>query len=1480
PGGALRRWVEEAKQAEALATPEGGFVAAHAYVAGLLATGFVPERITGHGDGVWPALVVSGAVRLTDALRVLRGELSPGEVELSRPSVPFVDPVGGGVWMRYALDADYLRDLVARAHGVVDTLVPWVESARLLIRKQHSFRKLAAEWAPALGGLHAGLTSLLDGTHPLKDVEDRHQRLLFAFVSAVLLRSLQQKWELDTALERLDPVLRELLELVSGEVIPRRELVELLAVEQPDFERIATLAHARQRRLRPGAVCPLLEGRSGRLHEVGDFAQWLERAQALQQAPDTGEDFACLALGETTLARPAELTVLPAQARTLDDSFWDTALKLWLRGVDVRWDDLYPDGAYAKVALPLYPFVRRRHWIEDSPLRAEREGRVSVTAAAPKSSVPAQGEVPAVSKSSPPPAQQVASAAPSLPAPRAPAIDARAFTRKVEAELLAAGTEILRVDAGALGAHDSLGDVGFDSLGLKDFAARIERQFKVDFNPSLFFSHPTIASIAEHLWEQYGEELARAQAPANATPAAAPAPGAAPAEAPAPIAAPASAGAPASASASAPAAAPAPSTHAVPQAAAMVATEASRATDAAPESRGFQRDAGTERGVAIIGMSGVFPGARDVDELWRSLRAGEHLISEAPTNRWDWKAWGEEDGTYLRWGGFAPGFDCFDASFFGASPREAELMDPQQRMLLQSTWKALEDAGLPPSKLSGRNVGVFMGVWSQDYHHRLSHHGLLHAQVETGNALTMLANRISYFFNFRGPSEVHNAACASSVVALHRAVQSLRSGECDIAIAGGVNVLALPEVTQNLAQVGILSRDGRCKTFDASANGYVRGEGAVVVVLKRLDHAEADADPIHAVVRGSRQNHGGRANSLTAPNPKAQAELILGSLDDAGFEPETVTYMEAHGTGTELGDPVEVEGLKTAFTQLARRRGRTLKQANYCGIGSIKTNVGHLESAAGLAGVVKVLMAMRHGELPASLHVQKLNPLVRLEGSPFYIVHKTQPWTRLTDAEGRPIPRRAGVSSFGFGGANAHVAIEEYVTARPQGVTSSPGPWLFPLSARSADRLKGQAAQLIRFIEERLGIAPAGTGAARGSAEDIVLSAASAVLGIAVDELRREEDWGATALGPAGVAELLGRVNEACDVELSSSVLSGSLSLKPLVQALEARGVGRAAVQAAQGPVAELPLADLAYTLQVGREEMEERLAIVAGSAAELLQRLRAFLSGRQDGETFVGSAKGAGRRNTLLSDDEDAQVMLRSWARKGKLPRLAELWVGGAGIDWAVLPQGEGCRRMPLPTYPFAQERYWLDAPKVARTYVPSPLAQAGMAPEAAPPRAGQVTPPAFERPSGHGPTPVSAPATMASPPAYAPVPAASAFAPATMTTPPGFAPTACLLGVRASDDGNAAGLRADGVPLSVRASGCGLDAGVFSRDGGFLFGGRSRDGAGAIGDACVRAPRGRGSENGVGLRASWCACAGKHGVDAARGGAAPGGPGPGGRR
>nr|ASA76642.1 polyketide synthase [Pyxidicoccus sp. MCy9557] len=1299
--GYLHRLVKRAKQTAALRTAEGAFVASCMYASGLIEVGVAPERVTGLGEGLWPALVTSGMVRLPSALKVLRGQLRPEELVLARPSIPFLDPVGGGLWMRYSVDAEYLRELVTRARAAVESLEGWVEGARLLIRKQHTFRKTVAEWAPALGGHHTGLMALLEGTGP---VRESGERLLFSLLCVVFMRSLQQKWKLDSALERLDPTVRELLALVASEVIPRGELAELLAAERPDFERIASVAHARQRRLPSGAECPLLESRSERLHEAGDFAAWLKSARAMRATPAVDEGLACLDVGELDVDVAADVTALPARARTLEDSFWETALRLWLQGVEVRWEERYPDGSYEKVALPLYPFSRRRHWIGDSPMRAERDGRTQAREQAPRQEqarlqeqAPVQGAIVVAEQSARTERIMVSNKSNEGTAARAPsAAEARAFRRKVEAELLAAGTEILRVDAGVLGAHDSLGNVGFDSVGLKDFATRIERQFGVGFNPSLFFAHPTVASIAEYLWERQGERLARTPAPVEAAPEReVSVPPSAPREQPAPVPSP-------------------PDASRAPPA--LVSSTPPRTTDARPgEGAHARTEAGVERGVAIIGMAGALPGARDLDELWRRLRAGEDLISEAPLERWDWRAWGEDDGAFLKWGGFAPGFDCFDAPFFNVAPREAELMDPQQRMLLQTTWKALEDAGHPPATLSGRNVGVFMGVWAQDYHHRLSHHGLVHAQVETGNALTMLGNRISYVFNLRGPSEVFNAACASSLVALHRAAQALRSGECELAIVGGVNALVLPEVTRNLAQVGILSRNGRCRTFDASANGYVRGEGAVVVVLKRLEQAEADADFIHAVVRGSRQNHGGRASSLTAPNPKAQAELIFGALDEAGFEPETVTYIEAHGTGTELGDPVEVDGLKSAFEQLARKRQRALEGTQFCGLGSIKSNVGHLESAAGLAGLVKVVLAMRHGELPASLHVQKLNPLIRLEGSPFYVVRRTQPWARVEDAEGRPVPRRAGVSSFGFGGSNAHVALEEYVGQRASVDAQATGPWLFPLSARNAERLRERAAQLVSFLEERLGGATErGLPVAR-DAEGAVLAAASTVLGIPIEALRKEEDWGAGALGAAGVSELLGRLNEAYDVQLSPSVLSGSLSLKPLVRELEARGVVGPSSEA-RSPVAGPRLADVAYTLQVGREEMEERLAVVAGSETELLQQLRGFLAGKREGESlFTGSVRGTSRRNELLSGDEDAEVMLRSWARKGKLPRLAELWVGGADIDWAVLPQAEGCRRVPLPTYPFAQVRYWLAAPEAPRALASSPHRQTDAASEAA---------------------------------------------------------------------------------------------------------------------------------------------------------------------
>src|SRR5581483_10740362 len=318
----------------------------------------------------------------------------------------------------------------------------------------------------------------------------------------------------------------------------------------------------------------------------------------------------------------------------------------------------------------------------------------------------------------------------------------------------------------------------------------------------------------------------------------------------------------------------------------------------------------------------------------------------------------------------------------------------------------------------------------------------------------------SYLLNLHGPSEPIETACSSSLVAIHRALQVLHSGQCDMAIVGGVNTLVSPGVHISFSKAGMLCEDGRCKTFSAKANGYVRGEGVGMLMLKPLSAAERDGDHIYALIRGSAENHGGRTNSLTAPNPRAQADLIKAALTQAGVAPSTVSYIEAHGTGTPLGDPIEVQGLQTAFKELAQDGLPT----QYCALGSIKTNIGHLELAAGVAGVIKVLLQMKHRTLVKSLHCDEINPYIQLECSPFYIAQEQRPWDALKDDNGRELPRRAGVSSFGFGGVNAHVILEEYVTPpRPEAMPQPPV--IVVLSAKDEERLKEQAAQLLHAIK-------------------------------------------------------------------------------------------------------------------------------------------------------------------------------------------------------------------------------------------------------------------------------------------------------------------------------------------------------------------------------------------------------------------------------
>ncbi|MFN8433384.1 MAG: amino acid adenylation domain-containing protein [Anaerolineales bacterium] len=424
----------------------------------------------------------------------------------------------------------------------------------------------------------------------------------------------------------------------------------------------------------------------------------------------------------------------------------------------------------------------------------------------------------------------------------------------------------------------------------------------------------------------------------------------------------------------------------------------------------------TREPIAIIGMSCRFPKAANPQAFWDLLRNGVDAVSEVPADRWDVDAFYSSDSASgkvtSRWGGFLENVDLFDTHFFGISPREATRMDPQQRLLLEVSWEALENAFIPPASLAGTRTGVFVGISSNDYSRlQFDDAEKIDAYAGTGNAHSIAANRLSYFFDLRGPSMAVDTACSSSLVAAHLACQSLQNGESDLGVVGGVNLILTPELTITFSQARMLSPDGRCKTFDASADGYVRGEGCGVIILKRMSDAVRDGDNILALIRGSAVNQDGRSNGLTAPNGLAQQDVIRQALANAQVEPHQIGYVEAHGTGTPLGDPIEMASLHAVLDN-GQTNNRVL-------VGSVKTNIGHLESAAGIAGLIKSVLAMQNEAIPPHLHLKEVNPYLSLEDSRLEIGTYLRPWKR------RDQPRFAGVSSFGFGGTNAHVILSD-----------------------------------------------------------------------------------------------------------------------------------------------------------------------------------------------------------------------------------------------------------------------------------------------------------------------------------------------------------------------------------------------------------------------------------------------------------------------
>jgi polyketide synthase PksN len=748
-----------------------------------------------------------------------------------------------------------------------------------------------------------------------------------------------------------------------------------------------------------------------------------------------------------------------------------------------------------------------------------------------------------------------ASAPPAVPQTEPPAIaagvDAETLAEKTQEHLRKELSGPLKLPSHRIDPHAALEQYGIDSI----LAVKLTNHLEKTFGPlsrTLFFEYRTIRELAEYFIAHHGARLAALLSP-EALPVAAPVPESVPARL------------------------------------------LSSRRFVRPDSTAPRVDLDSDP-IAIVGLSGRYPQAFDLEAYWQNLREGKDCITEVPRERWDWREYYSEDRTrsghhYSKWGGFIAGVDEFDPLFFNISPAEAELIDPQERLFLQHAWMAMEDAGYTRAGLQvpcaddlPGQVGVYVGVMYSEYQVLGAGAGVRGERVGIPGSAAGVANRVSYALNLHGPSIMLDTMCSSSLTALHLASMDLRLGRISMAIAGGVNVSIHPNKYLVLSAGQFISGDGHCQSFGHGGDGYIPGEGVGAVVLKRLSDAKRDGDHIYGIIRGSAVNHGGRTNGYTVPNPQAQATVISRALAESHVDPRHISYIEAHGTGTKLGDPIEIAALSKSF-------GRYTQDTGFCLIGSAKSNIGHCESAAGIAGLTKVLLQMQHQQIVPSLHSEELNPHIDFSATPFVVNQALRPWEPPV-IDGRTLPRIAGISSFGAGGANAHLIVEEY----PQPVSEpiALANVVILLSARTAGQLRQKARDLLDFIEPRL------------NTVDLVATA---------------------------------------------------------------------------------------YTLQAGREAMEERLGFIVSSPEQLAEKLRAYGTGEEGIEgAYQGQVNRTSEALSLFSTDADLRQAIDQWIAGGKLAKLLELWVNGLELDWSKLYGETRPPRISLPTYPFARERHWID--------------------------------------------------------------------------------------------------------------------------------------------------------------------------------------------
>ncbi|MFI6165328.1 beta-ketoacyl synthase N-terminal-like domain-containing protein [Nocardia sp. NPDC051052] len=1035
----------------------------------------ITEVVALDAVGAAAALVHAQAIPMEEAVGALLVDDPPVLQTPPRHTVL----IGGECLLPNEIDADYLRELVTGCASTLTEVTPYITQAALLLDHQHTFARALGRWEQLLS---ARSFSVVDAIRRFAEVAPEltpEQLAVLALAVNVAAGEIDRAWGL-TPPGWLPPATAELAVLICDGIVDRSDAVAALFGDA-ELTELAESARGR------AVVRSTRLTRFGALTKRTEEAYAGRRLEL--PAPDADVAAAVAALAERSSAvvvlgpwdvEPALdfVHIADGEPRTMTAAL----LELWLRGCDVDWAGPQLDETPRLPGLPGYVFDQHSFWHEDTDLRID--GQVPMVDPTTRSAVdvttlPVCDATSSAGQSTTPSLQRMsesngdgsaespdfgqAFAEKTVVEPVSANAHEAEFGARLEGLLIDLIAEATRSPREKLRIATAFADIGIDSLIIHTLNLQLSERFG-DIAATLFFECRNIGEVARRIERDYAEgvhtyfgsasapvpvagaalapvpSLGPAVAAANrrgtvqsgpaAAPAAPHAPGAAPASGPSPISVPGTAPTRVPATLSALAVPP----ELVPPAATLAARPAPEPASrvAAPPAerpvvRQRIRRESTEDGIAVVGFDARFPGADSVPEFWQNLCDGVDSVAEIPRDRWDHAEYFDPrrnvpGKVYSKWGGFLSDVDLFDAAAFGIAPVEAAFMDPQERLFLEATRGCLEVAGYSRERLAAAHdneVGVYVGASFNNY--QLVQHEAAGANsyVPINSQTYAVANRVSYLNDFRGPSLTLDTACSSSLYALHLACESLRRGECSLAVAGGVNLTLHPSKYQMLAEYQFLSSDGRCRAFGEGGDGYVPAEAVGAFLLKPLADAVCDGDRVYGVVRGSALTHGGRTNGFTVPSPAAHTTAIERALWQARWTPDTITYFEAHGTGTRLGDPVEIAAIRSAFEMATPRRQQ-------CAIGSVKSNIGHAEAAAGVAQLAKVLLQLHNRTLvPSLLHAERTNPAIDFTNSPVYVQRTLEDWDPAR--MGAPAtPRRAGLSSIGAGGTNVHVLIEEY----------------------------------------------------------------------------------------------------------------------------------------------------------------------------------------------------------------------------------------------------------------------------------------------------------------------------------------------------------------------------------------------------------------------------------------------------------------------